>query len=51
MDKIFNNELSAQAYNKVRAMIISQKLPPGQKIVQDKLAENLGISRTHLLVA
>lgn len=48
MDKIFNNELSAQAYNKVRSMIMSKELTPGQKIVQDKLAENLGISRTPL---
>lgn len=48
MDKIFNNELSAQAYIKVRSMIISKELIPGQKIVQDKLAENLGISRTPL---
>ncbi|TGV01311.1 GntR family transcriptional regulator [Flavivirga rizhaonensis] len=48
MDKIFNNELSAQAYNKVRAMIMSKELAPGQKIVQDKLAETLGISRTPL---
>lgn len=48
MDKIFNNELSAQAYKRVRAMIISKELAPGQKIVQDKLAETLGISRTPL---
>lgn len=48
MDKIFNNELSAQAYEKVRSMIMSKKLIPGQKIVQDKLAETLGISRTPL---
>ncbi|GAA3605543.1 GntR family transcriptional regulator [Flavivirga amylovorans] len=48
MNKIFNNELSAQAYNKVRAMIMSKELAPGQKIVQDKLAETLGISRTPL---
>ncbi len=48
MDKIFNNELSAQAYNRVRRMIISKDLAPGQKIVQDKLAEQLGISRTPL---
>lgn len=29
-------------------MILSHELVPGQKIVQDKLAENLGISRTPL---
>ncbi len=48
MAKIFNNELSVQAYREVRKMIISKKLIPGQKIVQDKLAEDLGISRTPL---
>ncbi|WP_350289592.1 GntR family transcriptional regulator [uncultured Croceitalea sp.] len=46
--KIFNNELSSQAYETVRAMIISKELIPGQKIVQDRLAEDLGISRTPL---
>ena len=48
MSKISNDELGAQAYKKVRSMIISNKLVPGQKIVQDKLAESLGISRTPL---
>ena len=48
MSKISNDELGAQAYKKVRSMIISKKLVPGQKIVQDKLAENMGISRTPL---
>jgi len=48
MSKIFNNELSAQAYHKVKAMIVSKSLAPGQKIVQDKLAGELGISRTPL---
>lgn len=48
MSKIANPELSEQAYKKVKAMIISRKLVPGQKIVQDKLAESLGISRTPL---
>ncbi|MEL7147441.1 MAG: GntR family transcriptional regulator, partial [Bacteroidota bacterium] len=48
MDKIFNNELSAQAYHQVKTMIVSKELAPGQKIVQDKLAEQLGISRTPL---
>lgn len=46
--KISSNELSSQAYETVRAMIISKELSPGQKIVQDKLAEDLGISRTPL---
>lgn len=48
MEQIFNNELSAQAYHWVKSMIISKELEPGQKIVQDRLAEDLGISRTPL---
>jgi DNA-binding GntR family transcriptional regulator len=48
MYKISNDELGAQAYKKVRSMIILKKLLPGQKIVQDKLADSLGISRTPL---
>ena len=48
MYKISNNELSDQAYVKVRSMIMSKELKPGQKIVQDKLADELGISRTPL---
>ncbi|OWW25322.1 hypothetical protein B4Q04_12375 [Zobellia sp. OII3] len=51
MRKIANNELSDQAYKMVRAMIMSKELKPGQKIVQDKLAEDLGISRTPLRTA
>ncbi|MEM1136253.1 MAG: GntR family transcriptional regulator [Bacteroidota bacterium] len=46
--KIINDELGKQAYKKVRGMILSKRLQPGQKIVQDKLAEELGISRTPL---
>ncbi|WP_242083525.1 GntR family transcriptional regulator [Aestuariivivens sediminis] len=46
--KISNDELSVKAYHKVKNMIVSGKLQLGQKIVQDKLAEKLGISRTPL---
>jgi len=48
MAKISPDELSRLAYKKVRSMIISKKLLPGEKIVQDRLAESLGISRTPL---
>ncbi len=48
MTKIFNNELGFQAYKRVKDMIMSKELRPGEKIVQDKLAEELGISRTPL---
>jgi DNA-binding GntR family transcriptional regulator len=46
--KISNDELSVKAYHKVKNMIVSGKLQLGEKIVQDKLAEELGISRTPL---
>jgi len=46
--KISNDELSKQAYKKVKRMIVSKKLLPGQKIVQEQLADRLGISRTPL---
>lgn len=51
MSQILNNDLSFIAYKKVKAMIIAKKLLPGKKIVQDKLAEDLGISRTPLRTA
>lgn len=36
------------AYDRVKEMILSNELEAGQKIVQDKLADTLGISRTPL---
>jgi len=42
------NELTDLAYEKVKEMILSNELKPGQKIVQDSLALDLGISRTPL---
>lgn len=46
--KISNQILGEQAYEIVKEMILSAKLLPGEKIVQDKLAAELGISRTPL---
>ncbi len=46
--KISSSDLGKQAYHKVKQMIVSKKLLPGQKIVQEQLAEQLGISRTPL---
>lgn len=46
--RITSDELSKQAYKKVKQMIVSKKLLPGQKIVQEQLADRLGISRTPL---
>ncbi|SHN31261.1 DNA-binding transcriptional regulator, GntR family [Cyclobacterium lianum] len=46
-----NDELGIQAYRELRKMIINGKLVPGQKIIQEKLAAQMGISRTPLRVA
>lgn len=51
MIKISNDELGTLAYKKIKEMILAKELMPGQKIVQDKLAESLGISRTPLRTA
>lgn len=51
MPHLLTTELSSLAYTKVKSMIIAKKLVPGKKIVQDKLAEDLGISRTPLRTA
>lgn len=49
--RITSDELSKQAYKQVKQMIVSKKLVPGQKIVQEQLADRLGISRTPLRTA
>lgn len=46
-----NDELGIQAYRELRKLIINGTLAPGQKIIQEKLATKLGISRTPLRVA
>ncbi len=51
MKELTNRELSSLAYKKVKEMILSNQLRPGEKIVQDKLATTLGISRTPLRTA
>ncbi len=43
--------LADQAYKVLRDMIINGELKPGETLVQDQLAEELGISRTPLLHA
>ncbi len=48
MQRISIEVLRNLAYDKVKELILSNELEPGQKIVQDKLALSLGISRTPL---
>jgi DNA-binding GntR family transcriptional regulator len=51
MAKIEHIDLSLRVYDSLKSMILSGKLVPGQKIVQMKLAEEIGVSRTPLLKA
>ena len=46
-----HENLDQKAYSILKDMIIERKLLPGQKIPQEKLARNLGISRTPLISA
>jgi len=48
---ILFDDLGTKAYKKLKKMIISGKLKPGQKLNQVQLANQLGISRTPLLQA
>jgi GntR family transcriptional regulator, vanillate catabolism transcriptional regulator len=41
-------DLSIQAYERIKEMILSGKLKPGEKLYQEKLASSLGISRMPL---
>ena len=46
-----HKNLDAKVYNRLKAMILERKLLPGEKIPQEKLAHDLGISRTPLVSA
>ncbi|MFS4467944.1 GntR family transcriptional regulator [Maribacter sp. 2210JD10-5] len=48
MNKISIDVLGNVAYKTVKEMILTNALEPGEKIIQDKLALALGISRTPL---
>jgi DNA-binding GntR family transcriptional regulator len=43
--------LDQKVYSQLKSMILDQNLKPGSKIYQEKLAEDLGISRTPLVNA
>jgi DNA-binding GntR family transcriptional regulator len=49
--KIKSEALGQKVHKALRTMIINGELRPGQKLIQDNLAERLGISRTPLLAA
>lgn len=44
-------ELMDRIYMRLKEMIFNQELKPGQKLLQEKLAEELGVSRSPLLKA
>jgi DNA-binding GntR family transcriptional regulator len=45
---IQHSDLSYQAYLRIKEMILGGELKPGEKIVQEKIAESLGVSRMPL---
>lgn len=49
--KIKQHNLSAEAYSKIKFLILSGFLKSGEKIIQEKMAEKLGISKIPLLQA
>lgn len=48
---ISHQNLDQKVYETLKSMIIERKLTPGEKIFQDKLAQELGVSRTPLVNA
>jgi DNA-binding GntR family transcriptional regulator len=48
---IQHENLDYKVYQTIRTMIIERRLTPGTKIFQDKLAQELGVSRTPLVNA
>lgn len=48
---IYHSDLSIPVYEKLKEMILSNELHPGEKLLQEKLAIQLGVSRTPLLKA
>jgi DNA-binding GntR family transcriptional regulator len=47
-DPLPYSDLSQLAYERLKEMILSGKIKPGEKIVQEKIAETLGVSRMPL---
>ncbi len=46
--KIIHSDLSQPVYEELKRMILDQTLEPGQKIIQERIAKDLGVSRTPL---
>jgi len=50
-NKIEQQSLVDIAYNRIKKFIIENKLKPGEKIIQEKMAEEFGISKIPLIQA
>ena len=48
MSKIQHFDLSYEVYLKLKEMILNEELKPGEKLLQEKIAQMLGVSRTPL---
>ena len=48
---IQHSDLSLPVYEELKEMILTNQLKPGEKLLQEKLAAQLGVSRTPLLKA
>ncbi len=46
-----HRNLDAKVYDRLKAMILEGKLVPGDKVFQDRLAQEMGVSRTPLVNA
>ncbi len=49
--KIETTDLVEKVYSSIKEMILKRELIPGQKLIQEEMAKNLGVSRTPLLAA
>ncbi|MDC7220671.1 MAG: GntR family transcriptional regulator [Spirochaetales bacterium] len=49
--KVKSQDLVEKVHSMIRLMILRNQLVPGQKLIQEELAEKLGVSRTPLLSA
>jgi DNA-binding GntR family transcriptional regulator len=46
-----HRNLDAKVYDQLKAMILERRLVPGDKVFQDRLAQEMGVSRTPLVNA
>jgi len=51
LKQISHTSLSEPIYESLKALILNKELRPGEKLVQEKIALKLGVSRTPLMIA